>query len=303
MRHVQSFIAVVDSGTFTDAATALGVSQAAVSRSISALETALGVRLLQRTTRHVELTAAGHRVVARARRILDEVHHLQQSVEDTDTELRIGYAWSALGRHTRILQRQWAAAHPHVPLVFVHANTPTSGLSEATADIAVIRRPLQDSRFDTALVGVEARYAAVATDSPLARRRSLMLADLARYTVAIECRTGTTTLELWHRESTPVATRVTHGVDEWLTLIAAGQAVGMTSEATVNQHPRPGIAYRVVRNVPPIPVRLAWWRDDPPPRLSELIALIRTSYGRIPQAPPGAPPPAAVREPGEPTPA
>ena len=42
----------------------------------------------------------------------------------------------------------------------------TAGLSEGAADVAVIRRPLADPRFDTALVGVEARFAAVASDNP-----------------------------------------------------------------------------------------------------------------------------------------
>src|SRR5205823_4431083 len=79
--------------------------------------------------------------------------------------------------------------------------------------------------------------------------------DLTRFTIAIDNRTGTTTLGLW--DPPPAKVRVTHGLDEWLTLIAAGQAVGMTSEATANQNPRPGVAYRAVRDAEPIDVRLA----------------------------------------------
>ncbi|UQU65630.1 hypothetical protein COUCH_04710 [Couchioplanes caeruleus] len=61
--------------------------------------------------------------------------------------------------------------------------------------VAVIRRPLADARFATAEIGREARFAAVATDSSLARRRTLRIEDLARYAVAINLRTGTTTLD------------------------------------------------------------------------------------------------------------
>ncbi len=197
LRQLQALVAVVDAGTFTDAATVLGVSQAAVSRSIAALEATLGARLLQRSTRHVTLTTTGTRVLAHARRVLDEVAVLRQVVEDSQTELRVGYAWAALGKHTRRLQKRWAAAHPRVPLVFVQARSVTAGLSEGIADVAVIRRPFADARFGTALIGVESRYAAVATDNPLARKRSLRLADLARYTVAIDSLTGTTTPDLW----------------------------------------------------------------------------------------------------------
>ncbi|WP_246278697.1 LysR substrate-binding domain-containing protein [Phytohabitans rumicis] len=138
---------------------------------------------------------------------------------------------------------------------------------------------MDDARFATALLGQERRFAAVATDNTLARRRSVRLRDLARYTVAIDARTGTTTLDLWPPDATP-AVRHTHGVDEWLTLIAAGQAVGVTSEATANQNPRPGVAYRVLRDAPPIPVWLAWWTDDPPAHLDDLVALSRDAYGR-----------------------
>lgn len=278
LRHLRALVAVVDAGTFTDAADRLGTSQASVSRAITALETALGARLLQRTTRHVNLTGTGSRILPGARRVLDEVAHLHRVIEQSRTELRIGYAWAALGRHTRRVQKKWAAVHHGMPLVFAQSATPTAGLAEGTADVAVIRRPLPDPRFDSTLVGAEARYAAVATDNPLARRRSLRLADLTRYAVAIDDRTGTTTLDLWQPGSPPAAVRTVHGVDEWLTLVAAGQAVGITSEATANQNPRPGVAYRTVRDAPPIPVRIAWWKDDPPRHLADLIKIICEAY-------------------------
>ncbi|GAA2625902.1 LysR family transcriptional regulator [Paractinoplanes durhamensis] len=279
VRRLRVFIAVVEAGTFTDAAVALGVSQAAVSRSVAALEAALGVRLLQRTTRHVSLTVIGTQVHAAARRVLEEVAHLEQIVATDGAELRIGYAWAALGKHTRRLQKTWAAAHPDVPLVFVQSSTLTAGLSDGTADVAVVRKPLDgDARFATALVGTESRVAAVATDNPLSRKRSVRLADLSRYTVAIDDRTGTTTPDLWAPGAGPARIRTTHGVDEWLTLIAAGQAVGLTSEATANQNPRPGVAYRAVRDSAPILVWLAWWRDNPPPLLPDLLTMTCEAY-------------------------
>src|SRR5215831_21408925 len=95
LRHLRALIAVADEGTFTDAAIALGISQAAVSRTIAALEAELGVRLVRRTTRQATPTAIGARVVARARRVLAEVAELQRLVDDHAGELRLGYSWSA----------------------------------------------------------------------------------------------------------------------------------------------------------------------------------------------------------------
>jgi DNA-binding transcriptional LysR family regulator len=278
LRQLRCLVAIADCGTFTDAAIELGISQAAASRTLAGLEAELDVRLLRRTTRQVAPTPAGVRVIARARRILAEIAELERVAADKLGELHLGYAWSALGRHTTTLQRKWAEAHPQVPLIFVQSNSPNGGLSEGTAEIAVVRRPLEDSRFETVLIATEARYAAVAADDPWARRRFVRLADFAGRTVGLDFRTGTTTLDLWEPGAGPASVRDTHSVDEWLTLIAAGQAVGMTSEATVAQHPRPGIVYRPVRDAQPMPVWLAWWRDDPPAHRSALVRLACDVY-------------------------
>jgi DNA-binding transcriptional LysR family regulator len=278
LRQLRAFVAVVDAGTFTDAAAELGLTQASVSRAVAALESSLGARLLQRSTRHVALTVTGTQVLASARRVLDEVAHLHRIVQQSQTELRIGYAWAALGKHTRRVQKAWAAAHPGLPLVFVLAHSATAGLAEGTADVAVVRRAVDDPRFETALLGTERRYGVVATDNPLARKRSLKLADFARYGIAVDDRTGSTTVDLWQPGAAPAVVRNTRGVDEWLTLIAAGQAVGLTSEATASLNPRPGVAYRAVLDAPPIPVWLVWWKDQPPRHLSDLITLACDAY-------------------------
>jgi DNA-binding transcriptional LysR family regulator len=278
LRQLRAFLAVVDEGTFTDAAIALRTTQASVSRSVAALERELDARLLQRTSRGAVPTVAGERVVGHARRVIEEVSAIRREVADTSGELRVGYAWSALGRHTTTLQRRWSAEHPGSSLLFVHANTTTAGLVEGLADIAVTRRALKDRRFETALIGVERRYAAVASDHPLARRRSVAVADFAGATVGIDSRTGTTTEDMWRAEAAPGATRDTHGVDEWLTLIAAGQAIGITSEATARQHPRPGVTYRPVRDAEPVSVWLAWWRDNKPTHAAALVRLATELY-------------------------
>ena len=278
LRQLRAFVAVLEEGTFTDAAIALRTTQASVSRSVAALERELDARLLQRTSRGAVPTVAGERLVGHARRVLEEISAIRREVADTSGELRVGYAWSALGRHTTTLQRRWSTEHPGSALLFVQANTTTAGLVEGLADIAVTRRALNDRRFETALIGEERRYAAVASDHPLARRRSVVMADFAGATVGIDSRTGTTTEDLWPPQAAPSATRDTHGLDEWLTLIAAGQAIGITSEATARQHPRPGVTYRPVRNARPVCVWLAWWRDNKPTHAAALVELATELY-------------------------
>ncbi|HST82758.1 MAG TPA: LysR family transcriptional regulator [Kineosporiaceae bacterium] len=272
LRQLRALVAIADHGTFTDAAIELGVSQASVSRTIAALEAGLGVRLLRRTTRSVSPTVVGARLITRARRILVEVAELERVAEDGDGDLRLGYAWAAFGRHTAALQRAWATEHPRAPMVLVQSNTPTAGLAEGLAEVSVVRRQLDD-RFQTVQIATESSYAAVAADDPLAKRRFLRMADFAGRTIGIDTRTGTTTMALWEPGAGPAVVRETGSVDEWLTLIAAGQAVGLTSEATVAQYPRPGVVYRPVRDAQPMPVWLAWWRDDPPALHPALVRL------------------------------
>ena len=84
LNHIVSFLRVVEAGSFTGAAKALGVPTSTVSRQIAQLEETLGVRLLQRTSRHVQLTDAGvayHERVAPALASLveasSEIHDLQ----------------------------------------------------------------------------------------------------------------------------------------------------------------------------------------------------------------------------------
>ena len=69
-----------------------------------------------------------------------------------------------------------------------------------------------------------------------------------------------------------------HGVEDLLTLVVAGQAVGMTSAATTHQHRRPGVVYRRVRDAPTVPVLLAWWRDDPPTGAGSVVRVVRDAY-------------------------
>ncbi|MBL8482289.1 MAG: LysR family transcriptional regulator [Rhodocyclaceae bacterium] len=73
LRAMATFVRIVESGSFSAAAAALGESLSSVVRSLAALEAALGVRLLNRTTRRIALTDEGRDYFARCQRVLAEV--------------------------------------------------------------------------------------------------------------------------------------------------------------------------------------------------------------------------------------
>ncbi|WP_086672131.1 LysR family transcriptional regulator [Amycolatopsis pretoriensis] len=277
VRQLRCLVAIVDEGTFTDAAIALGVSQAAVSRTIAVLEKRLGVRLLRRTSRETSLTETGLRVMTHARRVLTEVDNLVQLTTSGHVELRIGHAWSALGRLTHAFQRRWRESQPDTPVHLLRINSPSAGLVEGTADLAVLRRPLDDRRFEGATVGHEPRWCALAASDPLARRRSVRLAELSSRVLVVDRRTGSTTAELWPADARP-ATQESREIDDWLTVIATGRCIGVTAQSVVDQYPRPGIVYRPVRDAEPVAVRLVWWRDDPHPATRTVLNLLGELY-------------------------
>jgi DNA-binding transcriptional LysR family regulator len=196
LRHLRCLVAIVDAGSFTDAAIDLGVSQAAVSRTLLSLEAVLGVRLLHRTSRSVAPTTAGVQVLARARQLLAEADDLVREATTGHTRLRVGHAWSAMGRHTPEFQRSWAARYPDVELQLIRTNSGTGGLAEGMCDLAVVRTPPDERRFASAVVGHERRYCAMAADDPWAKRRSIRLDEVRDRTLLIDRRTGTTTTEL-----------------------------------------------------------------------------------------------------------
>jgi DNA-binding transcriptional LysR family regulator len=79
-QEMKTFAAVVDAGSFVKAADALGMSKPAVSRYVSELESRLGVRLMQRTTRRLSLTDEGQIFYTRCK-------HLLQAVDEAETEI------------------------------------------------------------------------------------------------------------------------------------------------------------------------------------------------------------------------
>src|SRR4051812_35566645 len=80
------FIAVVESGSMSAAARKLGAPKSSVSRGVAALEKALGVQLLHRTTREVRLTTAGQTFYEQARPVLNAYRALTTSIPEQEAE-------------------------------------------------------------------------------------------------------------------------------------------------------------------------------------------------------------------------
>ena len=281
LRELRVFVTAAEAGSFTGAAAQLYVSQAAVSRTVAGLERTVGDVLLRRVPRGCELTSTGQQVLPQARRVLAEADRFTEFLTTRHGVLRLGYAWAGLGRHTARLQRDWARCHEAIELELVRHNSPTAGLAEGLCDVAIVRRGVDDKRFDSVVVGLERRLVAFASDDPQwARRRQLSMNEIAERVVIIDPRVGTTSSRLWDGADRLPRFIESTDVDGWLDAITAGRGVGTTAEATAHHHPRPGVAYRPIKDGPRIPVKLVWWSDHRPSGLHDLVDAVTQLYTR-----------------------
>lgn len=279
LRDLRFFVTAAEAGSFTEAASQLFVSQAAVSRTIAGFERQVGDKLLRRTVRGCEVTGAGAQLLPEARRVLAEADRFSRFLAARQRTLRLGYAWAALGVHTTALQRQWPKQCPGLEMVLLRNNSPTFGLAEGMCDVAVMRREVNAELYDSVVVGLEQRMVVFAADDPQwARRRVLSMSELADRTVFIDSKMGATDPADWAQGERRPQFLESSDVDSWLDGIVAGRAVGTTAEATAHHHPRPTVAYRPLKDGPRIPVRLAWHRHEPPAGLGELISLATDLY-------------------------
>jgi DNA-binding transcriptional LysR family regulator len=276
LRHLRCFLAIAEESSVTRAAARLGLTQPSVSRALAALEQHLAVRLVDRSTHHLELTAEGRAFRDRAAVAVAAFDEALDTGRLPHRPLRLGHAWSALGPYTTPLLRRWRTEHPDTALELLRIDDRTAGLARGEVDAAVLRGPVNIAGVATELLFTEPRVAAVPSDDPLAARTSLTLADLAAGPVVLNTVSGLTTPDLWPADIRPTATVTVANTDDWLTAIAAGRGVGASVASTAQMHAHRGVTYRPLSDAPRVPVHLAWRSSSPHPAVRHLVALARS---------------------------
>ncbi|MGW5642995.1 LysR family transcriptional regulator [Saccharopolyspora sp. NPDC003752] len=284
LRHLRALAAIGDEGTITGAAGVLHVSQPALSRTLDQLESRLGTRLVERTTRRLELTEAGRRLWERSHHVLNQLDDALAEAKAGLRPLRVGFAWATLGELTIPLLQEWRDKFPGTPVRVYRRDDPEAALRRAELDIAFLRTgPPTGSEFQAVPLFQERRLAAVAGDDALAAAESVRLADLADRPVAICATAATTSAELWPRGRRPRTFEVANA-DEWLTVIATGDAVGVTTEGTVHNYPYPGIRYVPISDAEPITVHLVRPRTPTHPETLPFCTHVQSSVSALVKA-------------------
>lgn len=184
-RELQAFIALAEQKHFTRAAEQCFLSQSAFSALIQGLETELGTRLFERSTRHVDLTPEGRVFEESARRLLAEFTLAREELKDHVEKRKGRVAVAALPS----LAAGW------LPLVLKEFRDSYPGVSTELSDtlsdecLDLVRRGRADFALCAAgaeMAGLKAEplctddfYVVMHKDHPLARKKALVAGDLA----------------------------------------------------------------------------------------------------------------------------
>ncbi len=145
---MSTFVQVVETGSFSAAAERLGLSRAQVSKSVMQLESHLGTRLLNRTTRRISLTDSGRIYYERCHVILDEVTEAEECAREDTAEARgvltVGAPTSFGLLHLQPLIPAFIAAHPEVQISLSLADRFLDVVAEGF-DVALRIAELEDS--------------------------------------------------------------------------------------------------------------------------------------------------------------
>jgi DNA-binding transcriptional LysR family regulator len=187
VRGIQAFVAVAQCGGFQRAADSLHISQTALTRRLQNLEAALGVILVERTTRRVTLTAIGREFLLRAERLISELTATLAEIRENGRTRRgdvtVACIPTAGARYLPTIIREYAARYPDNQVKILDDRL-SSGVTEAVLrreaefGVNVVEAPHPDLMSVPLL---KDRYVLICRDDhPFADRRRLPWRDLAR---------------------------------------------------------------------------------------------------------------------------
>ncbi|MFG2142918.1 LysR family transcriptional regulator [Streptomyces sp. NPDC048696] len=268
LRKLRYFVAVAEHRHFGRAAQALFIAQPVLSRQIRAFEQELGCPLFTRSTRSVELTAAGKQLYDEASKITTVVDGALRRVHEAQRgEQRLVVAFSG-GLHVSEAIRAFAVSHPEVgidvlPLPWLERDAP---LRDGRAQVGYLRGPFDDSGLRTVPIGAETKVACLPVTHPLATRGALTSADLD----------GEPILDVKARRTT--------SLEEKFELIASGQGIALVPVSIAGSYSRPDLVYLKVTDYPPVETCLAVLESNCTGPVADFLdiatATLRRSAGR-----------------------
>ncbi len=243
LRDLGCFALVARRLNFSRAADELGMSQPAASQAIARLERILGIRLLERTSREVRLTAAGRSLLPRVEALLEQADAVTAEARRLATPaIRLVYD-PLTGSLAARAARRLADRKPSVDIELRPAGwrTATEALTQATAAAAIMSTPFPPGLASTARFHVPVRHLAVHADAPLATAPHLRPEQLFGQEILLPSAWA----QLRHRFGPPARVAVVEVDDATaaLDLVAAGRGLLPTPQILVETVRRPDVRF------------------------------------------------------------
>jgi len=288
LRHLRYFITVAEELHFGRAAERLFIAQPPLSQQIQQLERDLGVMLFQRTSRRVQLTAAGEAFLREARHILAGVESAVQSARRAargeEGWLGIGFAASATYDLLPAVLHDFREQYPDIQLSLMELNAAEQAQAFVDRSIHVgFARPYIESPEN--VVGSVLRepfLVALPETHQFTNRETLALYELANEAfISFPEQPAPSYAEVVRRvcEEAGFTPRVVQEVREMQTaisLVAAGIGIALLPASVQNVH-RIGVVYKPVKEpAPRTELAVVSRRDDPSPVLKNFLLIVQS---------------------------
>jgi DNA-binding transcriptional LysR family regulator len=251
LRDLHVLIAVAQSGSMTRAAEGLAISVPVVSKAISDLEHALGVRLLDRSARGVEPTLYGRALLDSGVAAFDElrqgVRTIQFLADPTAGEVRVGCPVTMATGFVSVVIDRLSRKYPHIVVHLVAAESAATyrALEERKVDLAIVGMyaPLDDAHLNAEILFHEPFVVAAGRQSRWAGRRSVKLAELIneRWTLPpSDTLFGSVVVEAFRASGVdlPQATVITSSVPARVRLVETGRFLTALPRSMLKFHPK-----------------------------------------------------------------
>ncbi len=259
MRKLRYFVAVAEVLHFGRAAERLHIAQPVLSRQIRSFESDLGVQLFERDSRGTQLTRAGSQLLEDARFLLAESKALQQrllQLAEPTVTVTVGVMPGLLATAAAAA---FEAADPSRRAVVVQVGWPdqVEVVHRGEVDVVYAREPIDHHGLGTAALLEEPRDAVLPRADPLARKKSVRLADLASKRLLQD----PATVPEWYAIATPEhrrAGQTAHTVEDKLELVAAQAGFVILPRSTTAFYRRPDVRVIPIEDIGPSQVTLIW---------------------------------------------
>jgi len=273
LRHLRHFVALAEEENFGRAAERVFVVQQALSNSIKNLEDEVGVPLVLRTTRRVQLTPAGREFLEGARLTLAQatqtVERTRRAARGEVGRLTVGFVSGlAFGGLPEIV-RKFRELYPNVSVDLreLTAQEQEAALRGGQVDVGLMLLPVRDPNLDSRALWRQPLVAALPSGHALARKRKLKISDLAGEPFVFFPRQLRATyfdqVMRWCAGAgfTPNVTQEAIEIPTLLSLVAAGVGVFLPI-AFFERLALPGVVYRPVEGAPVVEIVAVWQRGS-----------------------------------------